>query len=186
MRSPNPGLIGSMVFIKTANLSLFDVLANPDGRLEDSIPESMVQTQRLEHSIDPAEFLLFSKSYFLRDKINWLQAQIKARNKLLDENLNKIESGVIYFDTKLMKHDDRWRNLMDLRADIARSALEKEISNLEREKRMEILACWKDTAALKEKLLDTIREYELAKNRLDVLTKNGNGGTMQEAKAYSR
>ena len=112
---------------------------------------------------DSLDDIIFSRIHFLREKTHWLEMQIYNREKLWKENIDKIDSDIMYLDTKLMTHNMKWGRHFDLETDKIKSQMEKEIANLHKEKRAEATVCWKEINNIKTLLLEALQEYKQAK-----------------------
>ena len=120
---------------------------------------------------DPLGAFLGAKKEFLGKSIADLLREIEVREKMRDDHLHRIDYESCSFQTRIYELDF-WQRGMNPIADRVRSNLEKEMSGLEKEKRMEEISCWRDVSHLKTDLREVMQEWAMEK-RKDLLLSEG-------------
>jgi hypothetical protein len=159
--------------------------------LEQSL-ESIVMDKEPEKEKGLVDKVFSDKSKTLKATVKALFNEILTREKLDSILLGKIDSEICRTDTYL----EQIRSLtkrqytpdLELAFSRRRTQLEASVLDLEKEKRQEYLACWKDLMFLKRYLLSALKDYWNIGGRktfLDVENDNGYRGAMQEIEAYN-
>jgi hypothetical protein len=125
----------------------------------------------LAKSSDPLGAFLGAKKEFLGKSIADLLREIEVREKMRDDHLHQIDYESCSFQTRIYELDF-WQRGMNPIADRVRTSLEKEMSGLEKEKRMEEISCWRDISHLKTDLREVMQEWAMEK-RKDLLLSEG-------------
>jgi len=120
---------------------------------------------------DPLGAFLGAKKEFLGKSIADLLREIEVREKMRDDHLHQIDYESCSFQTRIYELDF-WQRGMNPIADRVRTSLEKEMSGLEKEKRMEEISCWRDVSHLKTDLREVMQEWAMEK-RKDLLLSEG-------------
>ena len=120
---------------------------------------------------DPLGAFLGAKKEFLGKSIADLLREIEVREKMRDDHLHRIDYESCSFQTRIYELDF-WQRGMNPIADRVRTSLEKEMSGLEKEKRMEEISCWRDVSHLKTDLREVMQEWAMEK-RKDLLLSEG-------------
>jgi hypothetical protein len=141
----------------------------PENYLSTSLPEAY--KSKTEKSGNIVEEIFGDKVQSLRATIDSILAQIEERKTLRKSNLHGILQGECKCDTELMQLEDRigFSNAGP-GTDKARATIQKELLNLERERRFEEVSCWRDLVFLRKELLNTLREYQTAVRRQEMLS----------------
>jgi len=121
-----------------------------------------------QYSIDSSNVLtaiISDRIYFIKDTIDEINAQIQERNALkqtltidIEEKLRKVKNIIYELELDMCNRIDKSRR---------RTSLEKQISELYKEKRQQELLHWQDTVMLKKELRNA--EKELLDAMADVL-----------------
>jgi len=153
------------------------------------VQDSLTQRQMLAEPEKPFGSYITNNSYIdntsltdnlLPDKSKSLKTLVGAINKEIDERLNMKEDIMTRIDIDIVKCDNyllEIEGIVRYNPDIGkrRTSMEHEIFGMEREKRMEETACWRDLVFLKKDLFETLKEYWSAVNREDMLLENNTG-----------
>jgi len=133
------------------------------------------------------------------DKSRTLKATIKAvfneiltRERLDSILLNDINSDMCttgsYLEQIKFLTQRQYTPDLGIALSRRRTQLESQVLDLEKEKRQEYLACWKDMAYLSKGLLSALKDYWNLSNRksfLNLENDTGYRGPVQKAEAYS-
>ena len=117
---------------------------------------------------DPLERFMGARKRFLGRSVEDILGLIYEREDLKRENILRI----LYESAHVGGH---LRNLGDWSigafkdVDKTRSQLEKEIANLEKERRMEEVSCWRDVTRMKSELRETLKEFNHEKEKEGLL-----------------
>jgi len=125
----------------------------------------------LAKSSDPLGAFLGAKKEFLGKSIADLLREIEVRERMRDDHLHRIDYESCSFQTRIYELDF-WQRGMNPTADKVRTSIEKEMSGLEKEKRMEEISCWRDVSHLKTDLREVMQEWAMEK-RKDLLLSEG-------------
>jgi len=113
---------------------------------------------------DPVGELFKEKRMFqerLLEDIVWM---IRDREQLKMDHLARIDKESCEAKTRTFQVD-LWQPAMNRQADRIRANAEKEMSGLEREKRMEEIACWRDVSRLRMEMHNVLREWTVEKRK---------------------
>lgn len=131
------------------------------------------------------------KNRTLKATIKALFNEILSRERLSGGLLSKIDSDICKTDSYLeqIKMITGRQYLLDLEIAFSRrrSQLEHQVIDLEKEKRQEYVACWRDLISLKKYLLSALKDYWNGSNKSTFLKVENDGyrGNMQETEAYN-
>ena len=118
---------------------------------------------------DPLEPFFTARGQFWAKSVDDILGLISERERLKYENMHKIDYESCQIKTRLFELD-HWRRGFDPRLERTRVQIERELSALEREKRFEEVACWRDVTRLRSELREAVREYGLEKRKQALLT----------------
>ena len=110
------------------------------------------------HWTDPVQSALDDKVAFSERLVGDLIGMIQKREELRDGHITNIDGESCHAMGRVFGVE-QWHPAMNRDADKVRANAEKEISGLEREKRMEEIACWRDTSRLRMELHEKAREW---------------------------
>ena len=131
--------------------------------------EGMVVPLGLPSKNDPLDAFLSGKKEFMEKSAVDILQSIQERENIKKENLDKIQ-----YDSSLTKgrlyEIEHWQTGKFSNIDRIRSSIHKELSDFEREKRFEEVACWRDTIRLKTELREVMKELEGEKRRETLLS----------------
>jgi len=131
------------------------------------------------------------KNKTLKATIKALFNEILSRERLSCGLLSKIDSDICKTDSYLeqIKTLTRRQYLPELEIAFSRrkTQLEHQVIELEKEKRQEYVACWRDLISLKKYLLSALKDYWNGSNKSTFLKIENDGyrGNMQETEAYN-
>jgi hypothetical protein len=108
----------------------------------------------------------------LKATIDSTLAQVEERKELRKKNLLGILQGECKCDTELMQLEERLRYSCagSPGTDKAKATIQKELLNLERERRFEDVSCWRDLVFLRKELVSALGEYQTAQRRQEMLS----------------
>ncbi len=120
---------------------------------------------------DLTESLLPEKSKSLKSLIDVINKEVDDRLRMSEDIFSGIDNTIVKCDNYLLEiknvstryHPDISRR---------RTSIEHEIFGLEKEKRMEETACWRDLVFLKKDLFASLKEYWAATNREKFLSED--------------
>jgi len=121
---------------------------------------------------DPLDELVSHRSAVLKSQVEGLCIQLYERAQIREQNLKRIEYDTVKIDTELLQLDalvhSCWQSSPPefLKR---RDNLEREIMNLERQRRDEDTSFWKDRVLLRKELPEIAGAYEAAKAREGLL-----------------
>ena len=104
---------------------------------------------------------LFNRVKFLKGRIDELETALNERNQINKTQVEEIKEDINRKNRKLMTLS----NIDDIRE------FELDITNLQMEKRKEILTFWKDTLEVKRELAELKEEYENKSKIIAILQK---------------
>jgi len=108
----------------------------------------------------------------LQDKCPRTKHLIYDREKLKYENLRRIDYDSCKVRTSILQISS-WEVGADPQLEKVRMGLEGEALGLEREKRAEEVACWRDTTRLKEGLREVVERLWQDRRREELLSGSG-------------
>jgi len=116
---------------------------------------------------DPLDHFFTGKRVFAASRIENILGLIYEREQLRENNLLRIDENACSVQDRLFPFE-YWSPGINAEVDKVRTNLEREIIGLDREKRMEEVACWRDVARLRAELDEAAREFgrERAKESL--------------------
>ena len=117
---------------------------------------------------DPIDSMLKAKGEFLERSIEDILGMIGDRERMRDEHVNKIDKESCQAKTRIFEID-HWQPAMNREADRIRANQEKEMSGLERERRMEEIACWRDVSRMRMELHGVLEEWSKEKRKEQLL-----------------
>lgn len=129
----------------------------------DAITDGILQ----EKQPDPLSDFFGAKKASLGNKVTGILSMIYEREEIAQEHSRKIDYESCAVKSKLFQVDD-WVPGINRNVDKIRETTERELLGLEREKRMEQVACWRDVSRLRMELSETMQEWyrEKQKDRL--------------------
>lgn len=113
---------------------------------------------------DPLDHFFTGKRQFLAKSIEEVLGLIYEREQIKYDNIRKADYDSSKLKTRLFAIDS-WRTGVDPQLDRTRSQIDGELMGLEREKRLEEVACWRDITRLKSELRETLQEFNQEKRR---------------------
>jgi len=120
-------------------------------------------------SSDPLDCFFSGKRDFIARSVEDILGMIYERESLKYENIEKIDYDFCKVHSRLFPLE-YWETGMHSEIDKTRTNIEKELVNLEREKRMEEVASWRDIARLRTDLREVMREFTQQKSREALLS----------------
>ncbi len=150
------------------NLTHRQMLAKPDLKFGN--------TSYIDNT-DLTESLLPEKSKSLKALVDVINKEVDDRLVMKEEIFSGIDTGILKCDNYLLEtknistryHPDLGRR---------RTSIEHEIFGLEKEKRMEETACWRDLVFLKKDLFASLKEYWAAAHREKFLSEDSYMGVL--------
>lgn len=121
---------------------------------------------------DPLDQFMGGKKEFLAKSIEDILGLMYEREQLKYENFSKIDDESCKFGTQLLELE-KWYTGKNSNIDKWKSNLQRDLAALEREKRFEEVACWRDTTRLKSELREVMKEFSQEKRRESLLTGGG-------------
>ncbi len=110
-----------------------------------------------------------ARKEFLGKSVEHILSQIYERENLTSEHKYQIDIESCRAKTRLFEVDD-WLPGLNQNVDKVRSNAEKDLAGMEREKRMEETACWRDVSRLREQLQETMKEWSEEKRRHNLIS----------------
>lgn len=153
--------------------------------------ESIILEQEPREEKDVVDKVFSDKSRTLKATVKALFNEILTREKLDSVLLKKIDSHICDADSYLdqIREMTKMQYLPDLEISLSRrrTQLEARVLELEKEKRQEYLACWKDLMFLKRYLLSALKDYWNIGGRKSFLDVEDVGyrANMPEIEAYN-
>jgi hypothetical protein len=121
---------------------------------------------------DPVDLLFRRKREFLVKSVGEVLGLIYGREKLKSENLRRIDYDSCKLGTSILQIS-AWEVGADSKLEKARLGLEGDVLGLEREKRAEEVACWRDTTRLKDSLREIVERLWELKGREELIFGSG-------------
>jgi hypothetical protein len=100
---------------------------------------------------DPLGRFLAGKREFLEKSVQDILGQITERQEIKYDNLKQIDYDWCYATTRLYEIE-HWATGLSSNIDRIRTTIHKELTNFQRERRLEEVACWRDTVRLRSEL----------------------------------
>lgn len=123
---------------------------------------------------DPLSHFFTAKKRFLSKSVEDILGLIYEREEIKYDNLQKTDYDSCQLKTRLFEIDS-WRAGINPQLDKTRGQIDRELMTLEREKRFENVACWRDTTRLKGELREALREFNQEKRKEGLLRNPGVG-----------
>ena len=122
----------------------------------------------LPEPADEAQSYLIGKLKDARATIDQLQADALARAELHHESLREIDYQIsrAAFSLDQFSH---WGIGYNTGVDIKRNLLERELSNLRKDRRSTLLRAWEDIASVRKEFREAVAEYKSLLSRLGLL-----------------
>jgi len=118
---------------------------------------------------DPLGKILSGKREFLNKSIEEIITLIKEREQLRDRNIYKIDIDICKINTVMLNLPGQ-RYSIDVDTDTINDTLQKQVMTLNKEKRAEEVACWRDITRLKSDLKDSLKELAQEKRKQSLLS----------------
>jgi len=121
---------------------------------------------------DPLEELVSHRSAVLRAQVEGLVQQLYERRKVNESTIESINYDMVKVDGELLQLDEMMRcNRFQPPPELSKKQqnLEKELMGLERQRRDEYSAFWKDQVLLRKELVELAGTYTAAKARESIL-----------------
>lgn len=119
-------------------------------------------------SSDPIDNFFGAKKQFLENSIENVLGMIYERKQILYDHSKQIDYNSSKIKSRLFEIID-FRTGINPNIDKLRGNIEKEISNFEREKRMEEISCWQDVTRLKTDLREILETWSHEKQKESLL-----------------
>ena len=120
---------------------------------------------------DPLAQFLSSKREFLNKSLDEIVALINEREQIRNSNIYQIEKDICKVHTNMLNLPWQRYNI-NFDNDKVYHRLQQLVMALNREKRAEDVACWKDVTHLKSYLRESLRESEQEKRKQAILKGN--------------
>ena len=125
---------------------------------------------------DFVDDLLASKVEGMRQNIDRIQYQIERREKLREQNLYGIDLDMCKLKTELFECE-LWPKGANKTIEQRRSQLERQLDDMERDKRAEDVMGWRDRQMLLREMREAGLEYESATRRKGLLEQDASTGS---------
>ena len=119
------------------------------------------------------DLFLSGKKRFSTKTVEEILGLIYERERIRYEHRSAIDYEQMRVSERLLE-TGTWRTGFSAQLDKTRAQLHGEIANLDREKRMEDVACWRDITRLKEGLREALRDFD-HENRKELLIPSDHG-----------
>ena len=130
--------------------------------------ESLISTIPKNQPSDPINHIWQDKLKIAQCQVSSLINAIDLRGKIKQENIYRINQDICNIHTQQFAlQNSSPFGKYSITPD--QSGLEKSVVNLEREKRSEIVGCWKDILMTRKDLIDAISDYLSLKRKMDLL-----------------
>jgi len=126
--------------------------------------DALVEGVSGSQQTDPLERFMSARKRFLGRSVQDILGLIYERESIKYENDHRILYESAQVGSHLLNLGD-WNIGTFKDIDKTRSQLEKEIANLEKERRMEEVSCWRDITRLKSELRETLKEFNHEKDK---------------------
>ena len=144
-----------------------------------SVINQFIDSQSSKKSEDEVELMFSEKVGIAKALVIQILSQIKEREIIKERNFAKIN----YDMGRLSWLKDMCAGSYALNMSNADLDLEKQVVNLEKEKRTEQVSCWRDLVNLKKDLMGIMAEYKTTAKKKKVLSMNElllSGGEMKD------
>jgi len=142
-----------------------DSYAPPAG---DDVLEALTHNITTPPAGDPIDAFFTAKKTFAARSVEDILTSLYERETLKYDNLRDIDYQSTTLRTRLFELQ-RWRLGLNPQMERVRFQVEKELADLEGEKRKETVECWRDVTRLKTDLRDALREFGQQKRTADLL-----------------
>lgn len=121
------------------------------------------------HLQDPLAQFLSGKREFLTKSLEEIVALIREREQIRDINIYQIDKDICKTRTQMFNLP--WRRY-EINFDLGKihQTLQKQVVALNREKRLEEIACWRDVTRLKSDLRESLEELAQEKRKQSLLS----------------
>jgi hypothetical protein len=130
--------------------------------------DALVEGISVSPQADPLERFMSARKRFLGHSVQDMLELVYERETLKYENILRMIYESAHIGSHLLELGD-WQVGAFKDIDKTRSQLEKEIANLEKERRMEEVSCWRDITRLKSELRETLKEFNHEKEKEGLL-----------------
>lgn len=137
--------------------------SGPDSHLE-----AITDDIETRPGLNPLGDFFGQKKRFLAKSVEEILGLIYEREGLKYENQRKADYDACRLTGRLLEMGS-WRTGLDPGLDKTRGQIERDLLAVEREKRFEDVACWRDVTRLKTELRDALGEFEREKGKADLL-----------------
>jgi len=121
---------------------------------------------------DPLGSFLSAKREFWATSVEDILGRISEREHIRRENIYQVDYESCQMRTRLYQLD-HWRRGFDPQVERIQVQIEREMSSLEREKRFEEVACWRDVTRLSGELREALRELSLEERKAALVEEQG-------------
>lgn len=118
--------------------------------------------------VDEAQNYLIGKLKEIGSALHQLEEEALARTQLNEESVREIDYQISKAASSLDQFS-HWGIGYNTGVDIKRNHLERELSNLRKERRSTFLRTWEDIAALRKEFREALAEYKSLLTRLGLL-----------------
>ena len=137
-------------------------LNSQDSEYEELNPDNNISYNIFKK--DPLAQFLSSKREFLNKSLDEIVALINEREQIRDSNIYQIEKDICKVHTKMFNLSwQRYNINFDTNKEYHK--LQQQVIMLNREKRAEDVACWKDLIHLKSDLRESLKDAEQEKRK---------------------
>jgi hypothetical protein len=167
IRYPDPFSPASLPYLSFSPSFSQSYAADEDAALShlDAITDSITTGA----SKDPLAPFFHGQKAFAAKTVEDILGLVYEREQLKTANLRCIDYDSCYLKTRLFEIDS-WRTGIDPQLDKTRGSIERDLLGLEREKRFEEVACWRDTTRLRTDLREALKEFQQEKNKESLLS----------------
>ena len=134
----------------------------------DGVLEALTHNITTTPARDPIDAFFTAKKTFAARSVEDILTSLYERETLKYDNLRDIDYQSTTLRTRLFEIQ-RWRLGLNPQMERVRFQVEKELADLEGEKRKETVECWRDVTRLKTDLRDALREFGQQKRTADLL-----------------
>ena len=148
---------------------------NPDQQAGHGLPihlDALTEDLLGATKTDPLDQFISGKKEFLAKSVEDILGLVYEREQLKYENFSKIDDESCKFGTQLLGLD-QWYTGKNSNIDKWKSNLQRDLAALEKEKRFEEVACWRDTTRLRSELREAMKEFDQEKRRETLLNSGG-------------
>lgn len=124
------------------------------------------------NSGDALDRFLGGKRQFAAKSVEEILSIIYDRERIRYDQSRRIDYESTKVNERLMEIGP-WRTGLNPQIDKTRGQLQREILTLERERRMEEVACWRDITRLKGDLREALRVFDQEKRKEHLITHDG-------------